>query len=106
MALTQLAADVDPQEVADAISRDGAVIVDRLVGDDVLDRFRTEMGPALDATAVGPDDFSGFSTRRTGALIARSPTARELVMHPLSLGVTGLFLGHATNYQLHLTQAI
>jgi ectoine hydroxylase-related dioxygenase (phytanoyl-CoA dioxygenase family) len=27
-------------------------------------------------------------------------------MHPLAIGTTGLFLGHATNYQLHLTQAI
>ena len=45
-------------------------------------------------------------TRRTGALIARSPTARQLVMHPLALGTTSELLAHATNFQLHLTQAI
>jgi ectoine hydroxylase-related dioxygenase (phytanoyl-CoA dioxygenase family) len=27
-------------------------------------------------------------------------------MHPLVLGTTGLFLAHATNFQLHLTQSI
>ena len=27
-------------------------------------------------------------------------------MHPLVLGTAGIFLGHSTNFQLHLTQAI
>ncbi len=64
------------------------------------------MRPFLEATPTGPDDFSGNRTRRTGSLIARSPACRELVMHPLVLGTVGTFLGHATNFQLHLTQAI
>ena len=36
-------------------------------------------------------------------VIARSPSCRELVMHPLELGSPRTFLGHATNIQLHLT---
>jgi len=62
--------------------------------------------PSLAATGTGPDDFSGRATRRTGALIARSPSSRELVMHPLVLAAAAVVLGHATNFQLHLTQAI
>ncbi len=69
-------------------------------------RIERELRPYLDATPTGPDDFSGDRTRRTGSLIARSPGCRELVMHPLALGTARTFLGHATNIQLHLTQAI
>jgi ectoine hydroxylase-related dioxygenase (phytanoyl-CoA dioxygenase family) len=64
------------------------------------------MQPHIDATAKGPDDFSGHNTTRTGALVARSPAARELVMHPLAIGTSRVVLGHATTFQLHLTQII
>lgn len=106
MALTHLPADTDADAVAEVLGRDGAVIVDRLAPDGLLDRIDHELRPHLEATPMGPDDFSGRDTRRTGALIARSPAARELVMHPLILATAGRFLGHATNFQLHLTQAI
>ena len=66
--------------------RDGAVIVDRLAPTELLDRIADELEPHLAATPTGPDDFSGFNTRRCGGLIARVPASRELVMHPLSLG--------------------
>ena len=47
------------------------------------------------------------STRaRTGALIARSESARQLIQHPLVLGAAKEILSHATNIQLHITQAI
>jgi ectoine hydroxylase-related dioxygenase (phytanoyl-CoA dioxygenase family) len=92
--------------VAAAVARDGAVIVDRVAEAPLLDRIEAELRPYLDATATGPDDFSGTTTRRTGSLIARSPACRDLVMHPLVLGAARTFLGHATNIQLHLTQAI
>jgi hypothetical protein len=104
--ITHLAADAGPDALGEALKRDGAVVVDRLVSDDLLDRIAEELGPNLAATPTGPDDFSGVNTRRTGALIARSATARELVMYPLILGTAGQFLGHATSFQLHLTQAI
>ena len=106
MPLTHLPPDTTAELVAAAIARDGAVIVDDLAPDDLLDRVADELAPSLAATPIGPDEFSGRNTRRTGALIARSPSARELVMHPLALATAGVVLGHATNFQLHLTQAI
>ncbi len=48
----------------------------------------------------------GQRTRRTGALIARSPACRTLVQDPTVLGVCGDFLGHASAFQLMLTQVI
>ena len=106
MSVSHLPADVDAEELVDRLSRDGAVIVDHLAPPDLLDRIGDELAPSLAATPMGPDDFSGRNTRRTGALIARSPASRELVMHPLVLAASARFLGHATNFQLHLTQAI
>jgi ectoine hydroxylase-related dioxygenase (phytanoyl-CoA dioxygenase family) len=106
VALTHLGADTAPDEVAAVVARDGAVIVDDVVGAALLDQIEAELRPYLNATPQGPDDFSGTATRRTGSLIARSPASRDLVMHPLALGTARTFLGHATNMQLHLTQAI
>jgi ectoine hydroxylase-related dioxygenase (phytanoyl-CoA dioxygenase family) len=101
-----LPASTTGAEVGAAIAEHGCVVVDELVGADVVARVRAEVEPYLEATRPGPDDFSGHNTRRTGGLIARSPTARELVMHPLVLEALKVTLGHATNHQLHVTQMI
>ena len=106
MPIVHLTSDAGPDEVAAAVGRDGGVIVDAVASEELLQRIEAELQPYLEATPTGPDDFSGDRTRRTGALIARSPGCRELVMHPLALGTARIFLGHATNIQLHLTQAI
>jgi ectoine hydroxylase-related dioxygenase (phytanoyl-CoA dioxygenase family) len=106
MAIAHLPSGSEADSVADAIRRDGAVIVDHAADLRLLDQIQEELAPYLDATPTGPDDFSGSNTRRTGSLIARSPASRDLVMHPLALGTVRNFLGHATNFQLHLTQAI
>jgi GNAT superfamily N-acetyltransferase len=92
--------------VAEVIAADGAVIVDRLAPALLMDSIGDELGPWLARTPVGPDGFAGRRTRRTGALIARSASVRELVMHPLALGTTALVLAHAAKFQLHLTQSI
>jgi hypothetical protein len=106
MPIAHLSGDSSPEAVAEAVAAEGAVIVDRLAPVDLLDRIGIELAPNLALTPPGPDRFSGHNTRRTGALIARSPSSRVLVLHPLALGVTGLVLAHASNFQLHLTQAI
>ena len=106
MPIAHLPPDAAVDAVVAALGSDGAVVVDRVASPELLDAVETELRPFLDATPTGPDDFSGSLTRRTGALIARSVSCRELVLHPLVLGTAQSFLGHATNIQLHLTQAI
>ncbi len=93
-------------EVAAALADAGCAVVDELAAPDVLDQLLDELEPWLAATPLGPDEFSGHRTRRTGGLIGRSATARDLVVHPLVLDAVGQVLGHATGYQLHLTQVI
>ena len=106
MPIQHLPADTTAAVVAEIVKEEGAVVVDGVASTDLMDRIEAELRPYLDATPFGPDEFTGSLTRRTGSLIARSPSARQLVMHPLALGTTSEVLAHATNFQLHLTQAI
>jgi len=93
-------------EAAAILAEDAVVVIDSLAPPAVMDAVKAELAPWIDATAPGTDDFSGRRTRRTGALIARAPSSRDLITHPLVLGTVGGVLAHATNFQLHLTQAI
>jgi ectoine hydroxylase-related dioxygenase (phytanoyl-CoA dioxygenase family) len=104
--LTHLPADTDAATVAAAMAESGAVVIDELAPPALVARILDELDPYLAATEVGPDEFSGMRTRRTGSLIARSPASRELIAHPLVLDAVGSVLAHATTFQLHLTQMI
>lgn len=104
--LQHLPADATGEAVVEALKGDGAVIVDALVAPAAMDGILDEMKPWFDATPFGPDNFSGRRTRRTGGLVARSPKAREIVMHPLALAASEKLLDHSMSYQLHLTQMI
>lgn len=106
MTVRHLPADSTGEDVAAVLDQDGVVIVDELADAATMDRIHDELGPHLDATPTGPDDFTGRSTRRTGGLVARSATARDLVMHPTVLDTVGTTLDHATGFHLHLTQVI
>ncbi len=106
MSIEHLTVADGSERVAQALARNGCVVVDGLAEPAVLERVRAEMQPHLDAARTGPDDFTGHATRRVGGLIARSPAARELVAHPHVLGSVERVLAHAKNFQLHLTQVI
>ncbi len=106
MGIPRLSATVDGSAIAAALRDQGCAIVEALVPSALLARARDELQPYLEATACGTDAFAGRRTRRTGALIARSATCRELIMHPLILAAVGETLRHANSFQLHLTQLI
>lgn len=106
MPIPRFAASAPAAEIAAALAEHGCAVVERLVPVAVMDRVREELAPWLEATATGPDAFSGFRTRRTGGLIARSETCRDLVLHPLVRDVVSTVLSHATSWHLHLTQVI
>ena len=106
MQIRRYGADVTAAEVARALAADGCAVIEDLVPGSTMDAVGAELAPWMAATPDGPDDFSGLATKRTGALLARSPTARQLVMHPTIRGTVAEVLGHASSYQLHLTQLI
>ena len=106
MSIRHLVASASADEIAAAISEDGGAIVDCLVPPSIMDRAAQELQPYLAATNIGRDDFAGRRTRRTGALIARSETCRDLVMNTLVLSTAKEMLAHAATFQIHLTQVI
>lgn len=105
--LPRFGPSVGADEVISALRQAGGVIVEDLVTPEVVSRVIDEMTPYLEATPPGADDFSGRATRRTGALVARSPASHDLIGNPLVLEVADGFLWEGkTTFQLHLSQLI
>ena len=106
MDVTHLPASASADEIHAVLAAEGALVIDELAAPALIERIADEMTEHVDATPFGSDDFSGRTTKRTGALIARSVSARELVTHPLVLDVAARLLHQATKLQVHLTQMI
>jgi ectoine hydroxylase-related dioxygenase (phytanoyl-CoA dioxygenase family) len=105
--LKHLPADAPADAIAALLDSDGALILDDVLTPAGIAAVRAEIDPYVEATSDGRDAFTGFSTTRTGALVARSPACRELVMHGAILAACDAFLKRACDrYQLHLTQVI
>ncbi|MDY7552271.1 phytanoyl-CoA dioxygenase family protein [Pseudomonas veronii] len=106
MIINRLSNTATIEEVSASLKEHGYVVIDELVSTEVMDKVAAEMGPYIETTPFGEDKFVGFSTKRTGAMILRSETSRELIMNPLVVGVAANHLSKASTFQLHLTQVI
>lgn len=105
--LQHFPADAPADVVAAALSADGGLILDDVLSGTQVDAVNAELRPYVEATATGRDSFSGALTTRTGALVARSPLCRELVMDARIRALCDEFLlPNCHRYQLHLTQLI
>ena len=72
-----------PKNILGALEIDGAVIIDSLIPESTTSKIANELRPYLDACPQGDNNFAGTSTKRVGALMARSDTCRDLARHPL-----------------------
>ena len=101
------APDTLSQDLAEILSRDGGVILKDFISKAEVEAIMSDLRPYIDTTMESRDDFGGFKTTRTGALMARSPRCRELAIDPRILGLVEAFLGpYANTFQLHVTQVI
>lgn len=90
-----------------ALDSDAAFILDGLLTPAQVGQFANELAPLLNAGETGGDSFSGYKTKRVGALIARSEICRQIATDPLLLGVAEKLLGpFSPTLQLSLTQAV
>lgn len=106
-AVTHLPADADSAEIVAVLERDGALILDDALPLEAVDALVAELRPYVEATPTGRDSFTGSHTTRTGALVARSPLTRPLVMDPRILALCDAVLKpNCHRYQLHLAQVI
>ncbi|NNC72055.1 MAG: phytanoyl-CoA dioxygenase family protein [Sphingomonadaceae bacterium] len=107
MEIDHFESDAAPADIAEALRKKGACIVDDAMPGDQLDRLRGEIMPYVEATDDGRDDFTGRNTTRTGALVARSKACRDLVMDGRIIRACEDFLlPFCDRFQLHLTQLI
>jgi ectoine hydroxylase-related dioxygenase (phytanoyl-CoA dioxygenase family) len=105
--LTTLPPTATTDEILEVIHSDGAVILKDMLSQAATDETFAEIRPYMDTTNNGHDEFSGFQTTRTGALVARSAMCRELILNPTVLGATKAFLDpYCARFQLHLGQII
>src|ERR1700743_1364644 len=107
IAVRTVGSDSLPADIARVLTEDGCVVIADLASAEVMDQIRGELDQHLAITSGGNTDFLGESTRRTGALIARSPTSRSLITHPRIIDTLDLVLGdHASTFQIDLTQLV
>jgi ectoine hydroxylase-related dioxygenase (phytanoyl-CoA dioxygenase family) len=106
-AIPRFDASASAAEVSAGLLASGVVIIERLAGDELCEQLLGELQPWLEQTPFGGDDFSGRTTRRTGALLTRCPSSAAMVTHPLVLEVVDTVLWpKKTTFQLHLTKSI
>lgn len=106
MSLQYFESDAALEDVFLAIKKDGGAILTNAANEQDLIRFTKELEPYLTKTPYGRDEFTGERTRRTGALIARTPSCHDFVMDKRILNLANQLLGPYTEkLTLHLTQA-
>jgi ectoine hydroxylase-related dioxygenase (phytanoyl-CoA dioxygenase family) len=106
MSLVHLSASATIGEARECMDDNGYVIIDELASPAEMDQVEAELRAHLDATGFGQSDATGRLTKRTGALIARSPSVRRLIMNPLVLGIVDARLSPKREYQISLTEII
>ena len=99
--------DTPIEKILEILDEDAGLIIDNFLSDQNLESIKNDLKPYLDVTRNGQDEFTGFETKRVGALMARSKTCQDLALDPLINQMAESFLGpHCESYQLHFTSAI
>ena len=104
MGIEHVSPDTDINKILEIIERDAAVVIDNVLSSKDLDDIKNELKPYLQNDIEGDNEFTGFQTKRVGALMARSPKCRELALDPTINALSAKFLEpHCDGYQLHLS---
>lgn len=106
MRLAKFPAAASSEDLVSSVLANGYAIVDKLASPEEMDSLQAEMGPYVDATPFVHSDDAGRYTKRTGALIARSPTARKLITNPLVLETCRALLPQGAGCQISVTEVI
>lgn len=89
------------------LGRDGWCVLERALDPSVVAGIEWELDSRFAATPPCQGKFYGERTRRFGALLTRSPSAAQLVMHPKVLDVAErMLLPWCERIALNLSQAI
>ena len=95
------------EDIIEVLNNDAGVIIDGLVDQKEVNLLNKDLAPYLKNDVFGRDEFTGFKTKRIGALIARSEACRKLALQPLVNEVSEKYLSpFCDGYQLHFTSAV
>lgn len=108
--IPECGADEDPGAMYGALDKAGCLVVHKMADADARAAVKAELADHVDAAKVAeddPDDFYPGKTHRVVALMHRSPTLRELMMHPTvnQLGDRHL-LANSKKWQLNVSAAL
>ena len=83
-------------ELLEVFRRDGACIIKDVLSAEEVKQTLEQVMLYVERTRYGADEFTGKRTRRTGALVARSESCREIVTNELILETAEKFLADYT----------
>ncbi len=107
MGIQHVDLNTDIDNILEIIDRDAAAVINNVLSKDDLNVIQEELEPYLKNDIEGDNEFTGFQTKRVGALMARSPKCRELALNPKINALAKKFLEpFCDGYQLHFTSAI
>ncbi len=82
MGIQHVDLNTDIDNILEIIDRDAAAVINNVLSKDDLNVIQEELEPYLKNDIEGDNEFTGFQTKRVGALMARSPKCRELALNP------------------------
>ena len=106
--LKTLDRNVNTSDIVKVLMTEGGVIVANQVDEQLIDNIKTELRPHFEQQGEQfQNDFNGYKTLRLSALLALSPAAADLIIHPRILEVAdAVLLPHCENYRLGSSTAI
>lgn len=102
-AINRVDPDLPVNEMVERLLDQGYLVIDELAVE-LARAAHADLNPHIEVAPYGHDEFLGASTKRLGGVLKKSVSARELVTHPVVLGLSeAVLLRYATNYQLNFS---
>ena len=108
MALCHYKADADIHDIVAALTKTGAVVVDNVLSDEIIDALSLDLRPEFDREGhLYQNTFNGHQTLRVGGVAKYSRYFSDLLLDPVVLAVADAILKpHCEVYQVGSTTAI
>ena len=100
--------DAPIEEILELFERDRVLIIEDLADPETLGELQLQLEDALRSISMvtRDDDFTGTKTKRLGALVAKIPACRSLLIHPLIMQLVKGIMGRDASFQVNNTQAM
>lgn len=80
------------------IERDGGVIVENIISQDLATQIKSDLQPYFDTDRVDPSGFFPTTTQRATGLLAKSDACVELALNPIYISVANAMISSTYTY--------